>query len=335
MERISRATDPSTCLAQPDLDQAIGTVGYQLVREAIRRSIRLGALTLADMPESIVSPGAGEYAHIPSPNARLHGHALGIDIGGTGIKAGVVDLATGGLVTPRIRMPTPKPAGPAAVVDVVAAVVSQVDATGFLTADMPAGAGFPSAIRAGRALAAMHGDASWIGVSVQELLEQRLGRPIQVLNDSDAAGIGEVAYGAGKDRSGVTLVLDLGTGIGSALLVHGELVPNVQLGHLEFRGKDAETRLAPVARLKRNMSWPTWGREFNLLLARYEACLWPDLIVLGGGSAKDFAKYEAFLKTKAPLVVAALGNSAGIVGAARVAGGGPSAAKPRGTIGPR
>jgi len=273
---------------------------------------------------SPVAPSlAGEYAPVPRADARLRGRALGIDIGGTGIKAGVVDLATGQLVTPRVRQPTPRPAGPEAVVEVVASVVSQLEAMGLLTADMPGGAGVPSAIRGGRALAATHGDASWIGVPVQEMLEGRLGRPIRVLNDADAAGVGEVAYGAGKGEAGVVLLLDLGTGIGSALFVNGELVPNVQLGHVEFRGKDAETRLSPVARLRRKISWPTWGREFNLLLARYEAYLWPDLIILGGGSAKDFAKYQASLKTKAPLVVAAMGNTAGIVGAARVGGGPP------------
>ena len=261
-----------------------------------------------------------EYPIVPLPTADLSGRALGIDIGGTGIKAGVVDLATGRLATARIREPTPRPANPAAVIDVVASVVGQLEATGLLTADMPGGAGFPSVIRAGRAMTAPHGDQSWIGLSVEAILEQRLGRPMRVLNDADAAGVGEIAYGAGKAQPGVVLLVDLGTGIGSALFVNGQLVPNVQLGHVEFRGRDAESRLSPVARIRRKVAWPTWGREFNTLLARYEEYLWPDLIILGGGTAKDFAKYRAFLQTKAPVVVASLGNTAGIIGAARVGG---------------
>ena len=259
-----------------------------------------------------------EYPGVPSPTTLLTGRALGIDIGGTGIKAAVVDVASGRLVTDRIREPTPRPATPAAVIDVVADVVRQLEATGKLTAGMPGGAGFPSVIRAGQAMTATHGDRSWIGAPVQQMLEQRLGRPIVVLNDADAAGVAEIAYGAGKANHGVVLLLDLGTGIGSALFVNGQLVPNMQLGHVEFHCRDAETRLSPAARTRRKIGLKTWGREFNALLARYEEYLWPDLIVLGGGMAKEFPKYQKFLNTRAPLVVAAMGNTAGIIGAARV-----------------
>ena len=249
-------------------------------------------------------------------------HPLGIDIGGTGIKAAVVDVASGQLVTDRIRELTPRPATPDSVLDVVADVVRKLVATGKLTADMPGGAGFPSVIRAGRAMTATQLDDSWIGAPVQQMLEQRLGRPMLVLNDADAAGVAEIAHGAGKGQTGVVLMLALGTGIGSALFMNGELVPNMQLGHIEFRGQDAEIRLSPVARLRRKIGWSTWGREFNELLARYEAYIWPDLIILGGGTAKEFPKYQKFLKTTAPLVVAAMGTTAGIVGAARVGGSG-------------
>jgi len=272
---------------------------------------------------------AGEYVIIPSPSAELRGHALGIDVGGTGIKAAVVDLATGRLVTERSRLPTPRPANPAAVLAVVADVVAQVQATGLLTPDLPGGVGFPSVIRAGRAMTAPHGNTSWVGESVRAMLEERLGRPLTVLNDADAAGVGEIAYGAGRDQPGVVLVLDLGTGIGSALFVDGQLVPNLQLGHIEFGGRDAEARLAPAVRIKRKIAWPRWGREFNKLLARYEEYLWPDLIILGGGTAKDFETYRALLVTRAPLVVTAIGNSAGIVGAARVGAGAHPTPDPR------
>ena len=261
---------------------------------------------------------ANEYAIVPSTAARLTGQALGIDVGGTGIKAAVVDVASGQLVTDRIRELTPRPATPEAVLDVVADVVRKLVATGKLTADMPGGAGFPSVIRAGRAMTATQLDDSWIGAPVQQMLEQRLGRPMLVLNDADAAGVAEIAHGAGKGQTGVVLMLALGTGIGSALFMNGELVPNMQLGHVEFHCRDAETRLSATARTRRKLGWKRWGREFNELLARYEEYIWPDLIIIGGGIAKEFSKYQKFLRTSAPLVAAAMGNTAGIVGAARV-----------------
>ncbi|HEY8819599.1 MAG TPA: ROK family protein, partial [Candidatus Limnocylindrales bacterium] len=200
---------------------------------------------------------------VPDPATRLTGRALGIDIGGTGIKAAIVDLATGRLVTERVRESTPRPATPEAVLDVVASVVQSLQATGTLTPDMPGGAGFPSVIRAGRAMTATHGDASWIGVDIQQMLSERLDRKMAVLNDADAAGVAEIAYGAAKGQHGVVLLLDLGTGIGSALFTNGQLVPNMQLGHVEFRGGDAEARLSPAARKQRKVGWKPWAVEFN------------------------------------------------------------------------
>jgi len=269
---------------------------------------------------------AAEYPDVPSPGTRLSGRALGIDIGGTGIKAAVVDLASGRLVTERIRELTPRPAHPDAVMDVVADIVRRLEATGELTADMPAGAGFPSVIRNGRARTATHGDPAWIDAAVGQMLEERLGRPIVVLNDADAAGVAEVAYGAAEGQRGVVLLLDLGTGIGTALFVDGRLVPNIQLGHVEFHGRDAETRVSPAVRARRKTPWKTWGRQFNDLLARYEDYVWPDLIILGGGMAGKLPKFEKFLTTRAPLVPAQLANTAGIIGAARVGG---NLARPR------
>lgn len=261
-----------------------------------------------------------EYPVVPLPTALLDRQALGIDIGGTGIKAAVVDLASGQLVTDRIRELTPRPATPEAVLDVVVDVVRRLEAMAKLTAGMPGGAGFPSVIRAGKAMTVTHGDSSWVGAPVAQMLEQRLGRPMVVLNDADAAGVGEVAYGAGKGQQGVVLLLDLGTGIGSALFVNGQLVPNMQLGHVEFHCRDAETRLSPAARTRRKIGLRKWGAEFNELLARYEEYFWPDLIILGGGMAKEFSKFRRYLRTRAPLVEAAMHNTAGIVGAARVGG---------------
>ena len=164
-----------------------------------------------------------EYASVPSADARLTGRALGIDVGGTGIKAAVIDLASGQLVTERIRARTPRRATPQALLGVVVDVVRRLEATGVLTPDMPGGAGFPSVIRAGRALTATQLHRSWIGAPVHEMLEQRLGRSMVVLNDADAAGVGEMALGAGQGQSGVVLLLALGTGIGSALFIDGQL----------------------------------------------------------------------------------------------------------------
>jgi polyphosphate glucokinase len=272
---------------------------------------------------------ANEYPVVPSSLATLSGRALGIDIGGTGIKAAVVDVASGQLVSERIRQPTPQPPTPDAVLDVVVDVVRELELTGILTPELSAGVGFPSVIRSGQAMTATHGEQAWVGLSVQGLLGERLGRPVVVLNDADAAGVAELAYGAGQGHPGVVLLLDLGTGIGSALFIDGRLVPNLQLGHVEFHGRDAETRVSPAARSRRNIGWKKWGGEFNELLAAYEDYLWPDLIILGGGLAKDFSKYQKFLRTKAPLVPAAMGNAAGIIGAARVgANVGPASEPP-------
>jgi polyphosphate glucokinase len=272
---------------------------------------------LATMSDWPAAP-ENEYPIVPSPTTRVPGRALGIDVGGTGIKAAVVDVASGGLVTDQIRERTPRPATPKALLAVVVDVVRRLEATGALTADMPGGAGFPSVIRDGRAMTATQLDRRWIGAPVQQMLEQRLGRPMAVLNDADAAGVAEIAHGAGRGQPGVVLLLALGTGIGSALFVNGQLVPNMQLGHVEFHGRDAETRLSAAARIRRKMGLKKWGGEFSELLAHYETYFWPDLIILGGGMAEEFSKYQRFLRTRAPLVAAAMGNSAGIVGAARV-----------------
>lgn len=262
-----------------------------------------------------------EYVAIPAANAALTGRAVGLDIGGTGIKAAVVDVATGELVTPRIRELTPQPATPEAVLDVVASVFSSLEETGAMTPDMPAGAGFPSVIRAGRALTEVHGNKAWIEVDLRRRLADRLGRSFVVLNDADAAGVAELAYGAGVGQAGTVLVLDLGTGIGTALFADGRLVPNIQLGHLEVRGRDAEVRLSPVARKRRGIGLRQWATELSDLIARYEAYLSPDLIIFGGGMTKDFPRFASSLRSKAPLVPAQLGTNAGIVGAARVAAG--------------
>jgi polyphosphate glucokinase len=253
---------------------------------------------------------------VPAANAHLAGRALGIDIGGTGIKAAVVDTATGALVTDHIREKTPEPATPDAVLDVVVDIAHRLEQSGALEPGMPGGVGFPSVVKDGRPMTASHLDRAWIGAPAHRLFEQRLGRPMLVLNDADAAGVAEMAHGAGKGQGGVVLMLTVGTGIGSALFVDGQLVPNLELGHMEFRGRDAETRLSGAARERRKIGWKKWGREFNELLAEYEAYFWPDLIILGGGVSAQMPRYAHLLKTHAKVVAAAMLNTAGIVGAA-------------------
>lgn len=259
-----------------------------------------------------------DVSNIPSPAAGLTGQAVGLDIGGSGIKGAIVDVASGQLVTERFRERTPNPATRERLLGTVVNVMRRIEATGDLTAGMPGGVGFPSVIKDGRALTATQLDDWWIGAPVEEVLGQRLGRPIVVLNDADAAGVAELAYGAGRNERGVVLLLALGTGIGTSLFIDGHLVPNLQLGHVEFHRRDAETRLSSAARTRRKLGLKKWAREFNELLAQYETYLWPDLIILGGGIAKKFPTLRPMLRTRAPLVAAAFGNSAGVVGAARV-----------------
>jgi polyphosphate glucokinase len=272
------------------------------------------------VPGARTTPPA-EYASVPDPTARLAGRAIGLDVGGTGIKAAVVDLSTGALVTDRIRELTPRPMTPGAVLDVISSVMQQLGATGAVTADMRGGTAFPSVIRAGHAMTVVHGEAAWVGQDVQRLISDRAGRSMSAINDADAAGVAEVAYGAGKDQRGVLLLLDLGTGIGTSLFTDGRLVPNIQLGHIELHGHDAEVRLSPAARKQRGVGLTHWAGEFNELLARNETYIAPDLIIIAGGMAKEFPKFGQLLETKAKLVPAALGTVAGIVGAARVSGG--------------
>lgn len=258
---------------------------------------------------------------------RMAGRALGIDIGGTGIKGAVVDLADGHLLSDRVREKTPQPATPAAVVEVTARVCERLVESGWLTPDLKAGAGFPAVIKDGRSLSAANVDPAFIDAPVQQLLTERLGRPVVVINDADAAGLAEVAFGAGRGHPGVVMLLTIGTGIGSALLIDGKLVPNTELGHLQLHGRDAERLVSGAARERRHLGWKRWAREFNLYLAMVERYFTPDLIILGGGVSKELPRYQKYLQARAPLIPAAMLNTSGIVGAAMAAEGGLVAAE--------
>jgi polyphosphate glucokinase len=237
---------------------------------------------------------------------------FGIDIGGTGIKGAVVDIATGQLVTPRTRIPTPQPSTPDAVAAVVATLLANADWHGLV------GATFPAIIQHGVARSAANVDKSWIGTDVDACFTKAAGggTEVIVLNDADAAGIAEARFGAAKDVAGVVILLTFGTGIGSALLIDGTLVPNTELGHLELDGHDAETRAAASVRDEAKMSYRKWAKRVNDYMSHVEALFTPDLFVVGGGVSKDADKWVPLLELHTPVKPAELLNDAGIVGAA-------------------
>ena len=244
------------------------------------------------------------------------GRGFGIDIGGSGIKGAPVDLGNGVFAAERLRIPTPAPATPEAVADVVAEIVASF---GRGAGGRAVGVTFPAVIQHGVARTASNVDRSWIGTDVDALLTERLGRPVHLVNDADAAGYAEVRYGAARGVPGVVFLATLGTGIGSALIVDGTLVPNTELGHIELNGHDAETRAADSVREREALSWEKWAKRLQDYFSAVEALLWPDLIVVGGGVSKKFERFLPLLNLRAPIVPAQLLNDAGIIGAALLA----------------
>jgi polyphosphate glucokinase len=238
---------------------------------------------------------------------------LGIDIGGTGIKGAPVDVDTGLLVAERHRIPTPQPATPDAVGDTVAEIVKYFQWKG------PVGCTFPAVIKKGVAYSAANVDESWIGTNGERLFKRKTKRPVLLVNDADAAGIAEMSFGAGKGKSGVVMIVTLGTGIGTALFVDGKLVPNTELGHIEIRGKDAELRASDRAREQRELNWKKWAARVDEYLNTLERLFSPDLFIIGGGVSKKSDKFLPRLTVRAKVVPARLLNEAGIVGAALAA----------------
>jgi polyphosphate glucokinase len=237
-------------------------------------------------------------------------NVFGIDVGGSGIKGAPVDTETGELVAERIRVKTPRPATPEAI---VATAVEVVRRSGW---DGPVGCGFPAVIKDGVVRTAANIDRANIGFDMQGRLEQELGNPVCVINDGDAAGLAEMRWGAGRGIEGVVLMLTLGTGIGSSLFVEGRLVPNTELGHIEIRGKDAEHRASDGARKRDDLSWREYAERLDEYLHRIEDLLWPDLIVIGGGISKKSEKFLPHLTARTRVVPAQMLNEAGIAGAA-------------------
>lgn len=238
---------------------------------------------------------------------------LGIDIGGTGIKGAPVDTLTGELLGERFRLLTPSPATQAAVSAAVAEVAVHFSWHG------PIGCGFPAALRGGKVRTASHVANEWLGCEPERLFQEATGCPVAVLNDADAAGYAEMRFGAGQGRQGVVLIITLGTGIGTALFIDGQLVPNTELGHIEIRGKEAEARAAASARERKDWSWKKWARRVDEYLWHMNSYFWPDLIIIGGGVSKKADKFLPLLTVETEVVVAHMENEAGIVGAALAA----------------
>ena len=239
--------------------------------------------------------------------------ALGIDIGGTGTKGGLVDVRSGALIGRRFRLDTPQPATPGRVSDVVAAVVEYFEFIG------PIGVAYPGVVLDGVALSAANLEKSWIGTSLSDLIGSRLPGPSTFLNDADAAGLAEAHYGAGKGQQGVVVLVTFGTGIGVAVINNGELVPNSELGHIEIDGADAEVGAAASAREREGLSWAAWAARADRYLKTLESLVWPSLIILGGGITKNPEKWVHFIAPRTPTRIAHGINNAGIVGAADAA----------------
>ena len=242
-------------------------------------------------------------------------HALGIDIGGSGIKAAPVDVTTGKLLADRQKIETPRPALPHAVADVVKQLTTAFSWSG------PVGITFPGVVADGVTRTAANMDPAWLGLDAGALFGKAAGNPVRVLNDADAAGVAEMTFGAGVGEQGTVLMLTFGTGIGSALFIKGILVPNTEFGHVELHGEDAEKRASERAKELHDLSWGKWAGRVDEYLRHIEAVLSPSLFIVGGGVSRQSEKWVPRLTgIRARIVPAALLNDAGIVGAAMAAG---------------
>jgi polyphosphate glucokinase len=242
--------------------------------------------------------------------------AIGIDIGGTGIKGALVDVTTGDLVSDRIKVATPKGGEPA---DIVAEVAKIVDRFGDDSRTLPIGVCFPAVVQKGVTMSAANVSKRWIGLHAETLFEKTLGRDILFINDADAAGVAELHFGAAKGVKGVVILTTLGTGIGTAVLNDGVLVPNTELGHLEIGGRDAETRASFAAKERGRLSWKAWAKRLQRYYSALEMLFSPALFVVGGGVSKQSTEFLPLLHLRTPIVPATLRNNAGILGAAWLA----------------
>lgn len=239
---------------------------------------------------------------------------FGIDVGGSGIKGGIVDMDTGLLIGERIKLLTPQPATPTAVAKTIAEVVDGFGWTG------PLGVTYPGVVTHGVVQTAANVDKAWIGTNARDIISAELdGQDVVILNDADAAGLAEERYGAGRSQSGLVVLLTFGTGIGSAVIHNGTLIPNTEFGHLEVGGKEAEQRAASSVKERKDWSYKKWTKQVTRVLVAIENAIWPDLFIAGGGISRKADKWVPLLENRTPVVPAALQNTAGIVGAAMAA----------------
>jgi polyphosphate glucokinase len=239
--------------------------------------------------------------------------ALGIDVGGTGIKGALVDVASGTLVSDRFRLDTPRPAIPGDVTETIVAVANHFDTDG------PVGVAFPGVVLDGAVHTAANLHDDWVGASLVDLVAPRLRGPVTFLNDADAAGLAEAHFGAARGEQGVVLLVTFGTGIGVAMINNGDLVANCELGHIEIDNADAELTAAASARKRNNQTWAEWGANANRYLQTLERLVWPKLIVVGGGITRNPEKWLHYLTPRTPVRLAESINNAGIIGAADAA----------------
>lgn len=249
----------------------------------------------------------------------MSAHPLGVDFGGSGIKAAPVDLDRGDFAADRVRVETPQPATPEAVADVLAELVSSF--SGDNGDASPVGVTVPGVVRSGVVSTAANIDDAWIGADAAALFSRATGRPVLALNDADAAGLAESRYGAARGQGGLVIVTTLGTGIGAALLHEGVLVPNAELGHVEIDGRVGEEWAANSARESEDLEWDEWAERLTTYYRTLERLLSPDLFVVGGGVSKHADKFLPMVDVSTPIIPALLRNKAGIVGAALYAAG--------------
>ena len=242
---------------------------------------------------------------------------LGVDVGGTGIKIGRVDLADGELLDERLIRPTPQPATPDAIAETIREMIDEVGWDG------PVGVAIPTVIHEGTARIAHNIDESWIGCDVVDLFDRHLpGRTVVMLNDADAAGLTEVHYGAGRGVEGLVILLTFGTGIGSALILNGQLIPNTEFGHLfvdDIAGRgfdEAEHLASAMVRARDDLSFDEWAPHVSNVLRSIEDLLWPRAFVLGGGVSEAADEWFPLLENRTPVRAAVRLNDAGIIGAA-------------------
>ena len=239
--------------------------------------------------------------------------AIGIDIGGTGIKGALVDLEDGSIIGDRIRVETPEGGLPKDIARVVNDLVKNLPGS---NKDLPIGICFPAVVQHGVTMSAANVSSKWIGLDADQLFESTLNRSVHVVNDADAAGYAEMKYGAGRKRDGLVIMTTLGTGIGAAIFMNGKLVPNAELGHLEIDGVDYETMASFSAKERENLSWSQWAERLQKYYSTLEKLFSPDLLIVGGGVSKEHENFLPLLKLKTPIVPAVKRNNAGILGAA-------------------